>query len=108
MELLIPHVTPRPTSSNITTPPDEDSCHEMEDLLQNSSSSTAIETPDNTSSQEAANDIEICEDRSTGRAILPISEKPGVPKKCRKDTADEIDVFPIRTKATERTSIFTK
>ena len=62
---LIPYVTSRSSSSNVPTPPDEDTCHETEDAPGNSSSSIVIETPDNVSPQEAASNTETCEDRST-------------------------------------------
>ena len=90
MQFLIPHLTPRPTSSNVPTPPDEDTCHETEDAPQNSSPSVVIETPDNVSPQEAASNTETCEDRSTAKPILPMSKKTGVTKKCSRDTADEM------------------
>ncbi|KAK8371759.1 hypothetical protein O3P69_013541 [Scylla paramamosain] len=91
MQFLIPHVTPRPTSSNVPTPPDEDTCHEAEDAPQDSSPSVVIETPDNVSPQEAASNTETCEDRSTAKPILPMSKKTSVTKKRSRDTADEID-----------------
>ncbi|XP_063887620.1 uncharacterized protein LOC135115069 [Scylla paramamosain] len=92
MQFLIPHETPRPTSSNVPTPPDEDTCHEAEDAPQDSSPSVVIETPDNVSPQEAASNTETCEDRSTAKPILPMSKKTSVTKKRSRDTADEIDV----------------
>ncbi|XP_068236307.1 uncharacterized protein [Palaemon carinicauda] len=92
MQFLIPHVTPRPTFSNVPTPPDEDTCHETEDTPQNSSTSVAIETLDNVSPQEALSNIETCEDRSTVKPILPMSKKTGVTKKRNRDTADEMDM----------------
>lgn len=33
MQFVIPHVTPRPASSNVPTPPNESICHETEDAL---------------------------------------------------------------------------
>ncbi|XP_066953196.1 transcription factor Adf-1-like [Macrobrachium rosenbergii] len=92
MQFLIPHVTPRPTSSNVPTPPDEDTCRETEDASQNSSPSVVIETPDNVSPQEAANNTETCEDRSSVNPILPKSKKTGVTKKRSRDAADEMDM----------------
>ena len=91
MQFLIPYVTPRSSSSNVPTPPDENTCHETEDATHNSSPSVTIKTPDNTS-QEAANNTETCEDRSTVKPILPMSKKPGVTKKRNRDTADEVDM----------------
>ena len=79
MELLLPHVTPRLTSSNVTTFPDKD-CRETKDTPRNSSPSTAIEAPDNTFPQETAHFNEICEDHSTIKASLPICKKPSVVK----------------------------
>ncbi|MPC55457.1 hypothetical protein E2C01_049392 [Portunus trituberculatus] len=43
MQFLIPHVTPRPTSSKVLqTPLNEDTCHETEDGTQDSSISAVI------------------------------------------------------------------
>ena len=92
MAFLIPHVTPRPTSSNVTTSPHEDSSHDTEDTPQNSSPSAAIQAPHNASPQEAVHDIEICEDRSTDKAILPISRKPSHTNERRRNTADKMDM----------------
>ena len=91
MQFLIPYVTPRSSSSNVPTPPDENTCHETEDAPHNSSPFVTIKTPDNTS-QEAANNTEACEDHSTVKPILPMSKKPGVTKKRNRDTADEVDM----------------
>ena len=91
MQFLIPYVTPRSFSSNVPTPPDENTCLETEDAPHNSSPSVTIKTPDNTS-QEAANNTETYEDRSTVKPILPMSKKPGATKKRNRDTADEVDM----------------
>ncbi|KAK8402998.1 hypothetical protein O3P69_000910 [Scylla paramamosain] len=109
MQFLIPHVTPRPTSSNVPTPPDEDTCHEAEDAPQDSSPSVVIETPDNVSPQEAASNTETCEDRSTAKPILPMSKKTSVTKKRSRDTADEIDppLQAITATSIPTTTIFT-
>ena len=67
--------------------------HETEDTPLNSSPSTAIKAPDNAFPQEAAHDIEICEDRSTVKAILPIFKKPSLTNKRRRNIADEMDML---------------
>ena len=94
MQFLIPYVTPRSFSSNVPTPPDENTSHETEDAPHNSSPSVTIKTPDNTS-EEAANNTETYEDRSTVKPILPMSKKPGATKKRNRDTADEVNIHNI-------------
>ncbi|XP_063596586.1 uncharacterized protein LOC134773323 [Penaeus indicus] len=92
MQFLIPYVTPRPTSSNVPKPPDEDTCHETEDADQDSSLSAVIEASENASPQEAASNVETCEDRSNDKPILPKSKKPCIAKKQSKASADEMDL----------------
>lgn len=95
MQFLIPYVTPRPTSSNVPKPPDEDTCHETEDADQDSSLSAVIEASENASPQEAASNVETCEDRSNDKPILPKSKKPCIAKKKKnsKASADEMDLL---------------
>ena len=93
MQFLIPYVTPRPKSSNVPTPPDEDTCHETEDAAQDSSLSAVIEASENASPQKAASNVETCEERSNGKPILPKSKKPCIAKKHSKASADEMDMY---------------
>ncbi|KAG7164019.1 uncharacterized protein LOC121872213 [Homarus americanus] len=92
MEFLIPHVTPRPTSSNISTPPDEDTSYDAEDTSHNASCSTILDAPDNSSYQEAASNVDNCEVRSTVMPTLPMSKKPKVTKKRCSNNADDMDM----------------
>ncbi|XP_066986813.1 transcription factor Adf-1-like [Macrobrachium rosenbergii] len=92
MEFLIPHVTPRPTSSNVPTPPDEDTGHEMEDTDIDSSFAD-FEAPFISPPQMTTSNAETCEDRSNGKSILPNSKKPRVSTKRSKVSADDMDVY---------------
>ena len=87
MQFLIPYVMPRPTSSNVPTPPDENTCHETEDAAQDSSLSAVIKASENASPQKA------CEDCSNGKPILPKSKRPCIAKKHSKVSADEMNMY---------------
>ncbi|XP_042856497.1 transcription factor Adf-1-like [Penaeus japonicus] len=86
MEFLFPHVTPRPTSSSVPTPMDEDTGHEMEDALQNSSHTPDIAVQDNASPLEGTasqdcNDANAAMPKpSSTQSLLPPKNAAGVVK----------------------------
>ncbi|XP_042859005.1 transcription factor Adf-1-like [Penaeus japonicus] len=89
MEFLLPHVTPRPTSSSVPTPMDEDTCHEMEDAIQNSSHTPDIAVQDNASPREGTAS-QVCNDAN---AVMPKpTSKPSSTKKRSRSGEDEMDL----------------
>lgn len=95
MEFLIPHVTPRATSSNVPPPPDEDNSYEVDDAPDDNSSTTNItDAPDNARFQETATNVDVCEGGSRPAINQPTStsKKPNVNKRRRCEFAKEVDM----------------
>ncbi|XP_050724620.1 uncharacterized protein LOC127002580, partial [Eriocheir sinensis] len=92
MTFIIPHVTPRASSSNVRTPPHQDTYHDTEDEPQNHSPCSVVEASGNATPDEAASNIEICENSSTVKPMLPILKKPTATKKLKKETEEEMDM----------------
>ncbi|XP_042870254.1 uncharacterized protein LOC122252067 [Penaeus japonicus] len=89
MEFLFPHVTPRPTSSNVPTPMDEDTGHEMEDAIRNSSHTPDIAVQGNASPREGAAS-QVCNDANA--AMPRPTSKPSSTKKRTRSGEDEMDL----------------
>ncbi|KAK4322798.1 hypothetical protein Pmani_006465 [Petrolisthes manimaculis] len=85
VEFLSPHVTPRQSSSNVPTPPDEENCHATEDSPENS---TVAEPA--SAAQKVASIVEKGESSNTVEISLPTPMKPSVTKKCKRNRADEL------------------
>lgn len=92
MTFIIPHVTPRASSSNVPTPPHQDTCHDTEDEPQNHSPCSVIEVSGNATPNETASNIETYEDSCTAKHMLSILKKPTATKKRKKDTEEEMDM----------------
>ncbi|XP_076029883.1 uncharacterized protein LOC143018411 [Oratosquilla oratoria] len=75
LEFLIPHVTPRPTSSNVSTLPAEDTSYKIESTPHIYPYSTPLDASDEPSFQEAVSNVDICEERSTVVDTPPMSKK---------------------------------
>ncbi|XP_042862630.1 transcription factor Adf-1-like [Penaeus japonicus] len=89
MEFLLPHVTPRPTSSSVPTPMDEDTGHEIEDALRNYSHTPDIVVQDNASPLEGTAS-EVCNDANA--AMPKPASKPSSTKKRSMSGEDEMDM----------------
>ncbi|MPC93958.1 hypothetical protein E2C01_089106 [Portunus trituberculatus] len=88
MEFLIPHVTPRTTSSNVPSPPDDNS-YDVDDAA-----------PEDVHSQQTANNANLCEggSRSTPATnqLSSTAKEPNANKRRRHELANEVDVQIVR------------
>ncbi|XP_076057343.1 uncharacterized protein LOC143034885 [Oratosquilla oratoria] len=90
MEFLIPHVTPRATSSNVPPPSDVDAPDD------NSSTTNITDALDIARSQETATKIDVCEGGSTSTPAInykpsTTAKKPEANKRRRCELPSEVD-----------------
>ncbi|XP_068200589.1 uncharacterized protein [Palaemon carinicauda] len=74
MEFLIPYVTPRATSCNVPTPPNEDINSEF-DMDDASSTTNITDAPDSVRSVQTATNVDVCEGGSTSMST-PVIKQP--------------------------------